>query len=86
MNEDTRAAVLTTVQDVLRESLRMGEEPIEPDDQLDLLPGADSVRLMRVVSQLERHFDIELDDKEIRDARTVADLADLVRTAMDGSA
>lgn len=86
MTENTRVDVLSTVREVLRESLQLGDEPIELGDQLDLLPGADSVRLMRVVSRLERLLDIELDDREIREARTVADLVALVRTASIGTA
>jgi acyl carrier protein len=46
-----------------------------------MLPNADSIRLMRTVSALERRFDVELDDDEIRNALTVADLVRVVGDA-----
>ncbi len=76
----------TTVEAVraaLRAELHLSTEPIELDDRLDLLPNADSVRLMRTVSTLERRFDIELDDAAIRKAETVGDLVNLLRTGLD---
>ncbi len=74
------ATILETVLDVLRQELHI--EPhgqITEDDHLDILPNADSVRLMRTVSALERHYDVEFDDTEIRTAQTVRDLVALVR-------
>jgi acyl carrier protein len=66
------------VREALANQLRLEKDQIEPDERLDLLPNADSVRLMRAVSALERRFDVELDDTAIRKAETVADLARLV--------
>jgi acyl carrier protein len=63
---------------VLREVLHLGDETLTPDDELDLLENADSVRLMQTVSQLERRFDVEVADDAIRDARTVGDLTELI--------
>jgi acyl carrier protein len=70
--------IFAGVCDVLREVLHLGDETITPDDELDLLENADSVRLMQTVSQLERRFDVEVADDAIRDARTVADLTELI--------
>jgi acyl carrier protein len=72
------AAALDAVREALGQQLRLEKDQIEAEERLDLLPNADSVRLMRAVSALERRFDIELDDNAIRNAETVADLARLV--------
>jgi acyl carrier protein len=74
-----QADALDAVREALSQQLRLGKDQIEPEERLDLLPNADSVRLMRAVNALERRFDVELDDNAIRKAETVADLARLVQ-------
>ena len=74
-------AILDAVRDELSKALAFGDAQVNPDDQLDLLPNADSILLMRTVSALERRFDVELDDDEIRNALTVADLVRVVGDA-----
>jgi acyl carrier protein len=78
MNVVHQEDIFASVCDVLREVLHLRDETITPDDELDLLENADSVRLMQAVSQLERRFDVEFADDAIRDARTVADLTGLI--------
>lgn len=72
-------AVLATVIRVLRSELGFDAHPVEPGDRLDLLPEADSVRLMRAVSTLERLYGTELDDNDVHAAETVADLVALLQ-------
>jgi acyl carrier protein len=79
------AAALDAVREALGQQLRLEKDQIEAEERLDLLPNADSVRLMRAVSALERRFDVELDDNAIRNAETVADLARLVSDELAGS-
>ena len=74
-----QAGAMDAVREALSRQLRIAVDQVEPDERLDLLPNADSVRLMRAVSALERRFDIELDDQAIRSAETVADLARLIQ-------
>lgn len=74
-----QADALDAVREALSQQLRLEKDQIEPEERLDLLPNADSVRLMRAVNALERRFDVELDDNAIRKAETVADLVRLVQ-------
>ena len=74
-----QADALNAVREALSQQLRLEKDQIEPEERLDLLPNADSVRLMRAVNALERRFDVELDDNAIRKAETVADLVRLVQ-------
>ncbi len=74
-----QADALDAVREALSQQLRLEKDQIEPEERLDLLPNADSVRLMRAVNALERRFDVELDDNAIRKAETVADLTRLVQ-------
>lgn len=55
------------------------EEPLGPETDLRTLDGVDSLRLLRLVTRVEEHFGVELDDAEVFDAHTVGALADLVR-------
>jgi acyl carrier protein len=73
-----QAGAVDAVREALSEQLRITVDQVEPQERLDLLPNADSVRLMQAVSKLERRFDIELDDDDIMKAETVADLARLI--------
>lgn len=79
------ADVIDAVKQTLSTQLGIPGESIDLDDSLDLLPNADSVRLMRSVSALERQFNIELDDEAIRDAKTVADLTRLLSAELVGT-
>jgi acyl carrier protein len=75
----SRADVLQQVSALLRSELRLpGTDNLDEDVQLDLLPGADSVRLMRVIADLERTYAVEFDDDAIRSADSIGDLVTLV--------
>jgi acyl carrier protein len=61
----TYAQVAAVVRELLGQELKIAPEDIAEDAVLKELPGADSVRLVRVVSRLERHLDREFDDERV---------------------
>lgn len=56
------------------------EGPLDPGTDLRTLDGVDSLRLLRLVTHVEEHFGVELDDAEVFDTHTLGALAELVRT------
>ena len=72
------AAVLDEIRAQTGKELGIDIEEIGPDTVLKQLPGADSVRLLRVVAQVERSYDVEFEDEDVFKVRTPKELADLV--------
>lgn len=58
--------------------LDVDTELITPEAKLAETLDADSVDLIEIAGVLEQRFDVELDDHELHDLRTVADFVDLV--------
>jgi acyl carrier protein len=75
---------LVTIQHIAAE-LRISSSEIGGADLLRELPSADSMRMLRVVSKLEREFDVEFDDEAIFAAKTVDELIALVEKSLAGS-
>jgi acyl carrier protein len=75
-----RARIAETVREHLARELRLEPAEIADDDVLGDLPGADSLRLLRLVTHLERHWDTEFSDEEVFAATTFADLVALVQS------
>jgi acyl carrier protein len=73
----TRDEVAAVVRDLLSQELKIAPADIADDVVLKELPGADSVRLVRVVSRLERHWDEEFDDEQVFQLRTFDELVRL---------
>jgi len=70
---------LDHVRTLLRRELRLPDAvSLGENARLDLLPGADSVRLMRIVAVLEESYSVEFDDDAIRAADSIGDLVALV--------
>ena len=64
---------------------------VEPDVDLDadtvlLEVGLDSLKVMSIVFKIEARFDIELDEEDSDDLRTVGDLAELVVRRIEDNA
>lgn len=72
------SAVLDEVRAQAAKELGIGAGEIAEDTVLKQLPGADSVRLLRVVAQIERIYDVEFEDSDVFAVRTSRELADLV--------
>jgi acyl carrier protein len=70
----TREQVAAVVREFLGHELKITPSDITDDAVLKELPGADSVRLVRVVSRLERHWDREFDDEQVFDLRKFDEL------------
>lgn len=58
--------------------LEVEPDLITPDALLAETLDADSVDLIEIAGVLERTFDVQLDDHELHDLRTVQDFIDLV--------
>ncbi|PXX58106.1 acyl carrier protein [Nocardia tenerifensis] len=56
---------------------------VRPHDAISDLSAIDSVKLMRLVTDLEDHYRISLDDDAVFTVTTVGDLIDLVSTTLD---
>jgi acyl carrier protein len=80
------AHVATVVREVLGQELKIAPADIAEDAVLKELPGADSVRLVRVVSRLERHLDREFDDEQVFELSRLDELAALAFSCLiDGN-
>lgn len=73
----TRDQIATVVRELLSQELKIVPADIPDDTVLKELPGADSVRLVRVVSRLERHWDMEFDDEQVFDLHSFDELVSL---------
>lgn len=72
------SAVLDEVRAQTAKELGIDVGEIAEDTVLKQLSGADSVRLLRIVAQIERVYDVEFEDEDIFDVSTPRQLADLV--------
>lgn len=61
--DEDRARAL--VRKALANSLSVDADAIAPDARLQELPGADSVRLLQAITELEGRLGLEFDDEEI---------------------
>lgn len=71
-------AVVVEIRTQVGKELGIDVAEVSPDTVLKQLPGADSVRLLRVVAQVERIYDVEFEDEDVFRVRTAQELADLV--------
>ena len=79
----SRDQIAAVVRDYLASELKVEPASITTGAVLKELPGADSVRLVRVVSRLERHWDKEFDDEDIFASRTLDELIAMVHSYLD---
>lgn len=79
-----RAEVVEGVRARVAEELGLPVGDVTPDAVLKQLPGADSVKMLRVVAKIERRYDVEFEDEDIFAVRTAAELADLVLSVLPG--
>ncbi|MFI1336370.1 acyl carrier protein [Streptomyces sp. NPDC020845] len=80
----SRAQIAAVTIEYLATELEVSPAEIGLTDPLKALPGADSMKLLRVVSKLERQWDIEFDDQAVFAADTVEELVTLVHTYVSG--
>lgn len=70
--------VAQIVRDHLARELQIDRADVSDDAVLKNLSGADSVRLLRVMSRIERHWDIEFADEDVFGVKTLGELVDLI--------
>ena len=78
VSTQTRTAVASDLRQRLADALHADPGAIGPDDVLREVPGADSVHLLRVIADVERHWAVQLDDEDIFGPLTLDDLVTLV--------
>lgn len=64
---------LEQIKKILAEQFSMNEDDITMDTSFTEDIGADSLDLVELVMALEQEFDIEIDDEEVENIKTVGD-------------
>lgn len=70
------------VREQVAAELGLPVDEIAADAVLKQLPGADSVKMLRVVAKVERRYDVEFEDEDIFSVRTAAELAALIESTL----
>jgi len=78
----TGQPIASVVTEYLATELKIAADGIGGTDVLRDLPGADSMKMLRVVSKLERKWDVEFDDEAIFAVKTVDELVALVERSV----
>ncbi|EIV91646.1 acyl carrier protein [Frankia sp. QA3] len=74
--------ILRQITEIVARELAVPAESLAADTDLRAVEGADSVRLLRVVAKVEQTWDVELDDSDVFTVSSVAELAAVVREAL----
>ncbi len=79
--EIERTITRLVIQELNIDPVRIGR-----DTNLRELPGIESIRLLRIVSKLERTFGVELEDEVVFTVSTLGELADAIRALCEPAA
>ncbi|ANN17482.1 acyl carrier protein [Amycolatopsis orientalis] len=80
----SREQIASVTTEYLATELKIPAAGIAGTDVLRELPGADSMKMLRVVSKLERRWDVEFDDEAIFAVKTVDELVVMVEKSVSG--
>jgi acyl carrier protein len=75
---DPDQQILTTVTRIVAAELGVPAETLGQDTDLRAIEGADSVKVLRMISKIEHEYDVELEDEEVFGVSCVRDVADVV--------
>jgi len=64
-----------TIRAVVQATLKLPNADISSTTNLRDLPGVESIKILRIVANLEKKFDVRLDDQVVFRVSTIAELA-----------
>jgi acyl carrier protein len=72
----------TSIEEVARailcKELDLPPEEVTAERDIRELPGVQSIKILRAVTRIEAHYDIELDDEAVFEVKSLAELAALI--------
>jgi acyl carrier protein len=83
IDERGRDLIEEVVRRYVCEELRVSPEAIGVDEDLREVRGAESVKLLRIVARLERHYDVELDEEDVFRVSSIEQMAELLTRLLD---
>lgn len=75
--------ITDTVRSLVSEVLGVSAAELAVDTDLRGVEGADSVRVLRLIARIEREYDVELEDSDVFGVSSIAEIAEVVRKALD---
>jgi len=82
MTPDQRE-IESRVKEILCRELKLGPEQVTETTNLRELPGIESIKILRIITFVESHYDIELEDQVIFKIETIRDTATAVRNLLE---
>lgn len=74
--------ITAVVTDLVAAEFGQPADELSADLNLTSVEGADSVKVLRIVAQIERTYDIELEDEQVFTFKTIRDVSTAVATAI----
>jgi acyl carrier protein len=71
--------IQVVIRGMVAQELKVPPDAIAGDSDIRELPNVDSVKLVRAVARIERHFDIELEDDDVLNVKTIDEITRLVQ-------
>ncbi|WP_462188678.1 MULTISPECIES: acyl carrier protein [unclassified Frankia] len=82
----SRAEIVSTVTAILARELGMPADALTPDLDLRAVEGADSVKVLVMISRIERTYDIEIEDEDVFTLSSINDVVRIVLAALETAA
>jgi acyl carrier protein len=75
--------ITDSVRAIVADVLSVPADELSTDSDLREVEGADSIKVLRLIARIEREYDVELEDEDVFGVSTIAEVADVVRKALD---
>ncbi|MGF7236811.1 MAG: acyl carrier protein [Frankia sp.] len=82
----SRAEIVSTVTTILARALGIPADSLAPDLDVRTVEGADSVKVLLMISRVERTYDIEIDDEDVFTLSSINDVVRIVLATLETAA
>jgi acyl carrier protein len=77
-----RDSILNTVTELAATEFGRPADELGPELDLGTVQGADSVKVLRVIAKIERIYDIELEDEQVFELKTLSDVTAAIESSL----